>query len=526
MSLPTKPDRAARRLAKLNDPERLSAWTTFAWTTTGFSGASNIIVLSFLTIFATDALGLPPAIVGTLALITKLVEAVTVVIAGWLVDRSPVTRWGKARPYELAILGVWASTAALFATPDWDQTGKIIWVFFWMLMVNAVFTTLLGANDVLYLARTFSGRRLIAKVATRTGLFTVLGAVGTSVIFPVLLGTVGQSASGYAQVVLWVAIPMAIIGLGRFLFCPEKYDTEAPSENKLTFAEIREVLAGNPYIWTIATMAVVAAFSGGSGIAAYYFTYIVGDIALMGVMAIIPVLILPLMLIFPRLMAKMPVSRIISLGGLCGIIGGVILFFALTVGNGSLLLIGISSMIGGFGMLPITFLTQLLIIDNASYNEWLGKRRLESSMGAINAFAGRVGGGLGAAATGWILGLAGYDGTLATQPAPAITAIVLIASALPAALWALIIVLMWRYRKFEELLPQIQQDLAEKHAAQGLNAPDDLSEVDLAEDPISVPVPVSTASGVVATPLVAPTDTGDVLDELDADTDRDAGPRE
>jgi len=509
MSTTTPPDRAAKRLAKKNDPDRLSGWTTFAWTTTGFAGASNVIVLSFLTIYATDALGLPAAVVGTMALLSKLVEAITVIIAGWWVDRSPVTRWGKARPYELAILGVWASTYALFSTPDFDQTGRIVWVFAWMLMVNAVFTTLLGANDILYLARTFSGRRLIAKVATRTGLFTVLGAVGTSVLIPILLAGAGKSAAGYSRVVLWVALPMAIVGLGRFVFCPEKYDTEAPSADKLTFSEVKEVLSGNRYIWIIALMGIVAAFSGGSGITAYYFTYIVGDVALMGAMAVIPLVILPSMLAFPWLMKKMPVSRIISLGALCGIIGGAVLLVA----GASLPLIAVSSIVGGLAMLPITFLTQLLIIDNASYNEWLGKRRLESTMGAINAFAGRIGGGLGAAATGWILGLAGYNGTLTTQPPSATTAIVLVAGGLPMVLWAIIIAVMWTYRTFEAMLPTIHTDLAEKHAAQGLHAPDDLSDVDLVTHPLAAPVPLSTAGGVVTT-LTAPAETEAMLDDL------------
>ena len=170
----------------------------------------------------------------------------------------------------------------------------------------------------------------------------------------------------------------AIVGLGRFVFCPEKYDTEAPSADKLTFSEVKEVLSGNRYIWIIALMGIVAAFSGGSGITAYYFTYIVGDVALMGAMAVIPLVILPSMLAFPWLMKKMPVSRIISLGALCGIIGGAVLLVA----GASLPLIAVSSIVGGLAMLPITFLTQLLIIDNASYNEWLGKRRLESTMGA------------------------------------------------------------------------------------------------------------------------------------------------
>ncbi|ROS36490.1 MFS transporter [Curtobacterium sp. PhB78] len=448
--------RAARKVSRRSDPDRLSTGAGLAWTTTGLSGAVNYLFLGMWVFYGTDVLGLNPAVLGTLALVSKLLEAVVVVISGWLVDRTPETRWGKARPYELAIVGVWVATYALFSTPDFNDVGKTVWLFVWLVMANVVFTSLLGANDYLYLARAFNSRVLVAKVSTRTGFFTTVGVVVFNVALPVFLAQAGTSAPAWSMLALYLAIPLALIGLGRFLFFKERYQTEAEDAPKVTFRDIREVLTTNHYIWIIAGISFVSSLAGGTGIAVYYFKYVVGDISLMSFTGLIPVLILPSMLFFPRLMKKFKVSTIITTGAIAGVLAGALMIVA----NGNLILILISSALSGLGILPITFLTQLLVIDNASYNQWSGRRRLESTMGAITTFFVRLGAGAGGAATGWVLGVVGYDGTAETQSPSAVTGIVLLAGAFPAVLWIGVVLVMRPYRKFEQMLPTITQSLA------------------------------------------------------------------
>lgn len=448
--------RATRKADRRNDPDRLSAGAGLAWTSTGLSGAINFLFLGMWVFYGTDVLGLDPAVLGTLALVSKLLEAAVVVFAGWLVDRTPETRWGKARPYELAIVGVWVSTWFLFSAPDLSDAGKTVWLFVWLLLANVIFTSLLGANDYLYLARAFNSRVLVAKVATRTGFFTTVGVVAFNVALPIFIAQVGTDAGSWSMLALWLAVPLSLLGLGRFLFFTEKYQTEAADAPKVTFRDIREVLTNNRYIWIVAGISFVGAIAGGTGIAIYYFKYVVGDISLMSLTGLVPVLILPAMLFFPRLMRRFKVSTIITTGALSGVLAGVLMIVA----DGNLVVILLSSALSGLGILPITFLTQLLVIDNASYNQWNGRRRLESTMGAITTFSVRLGGGLGGAATGWVLGIVGYDGTAATQSPAALTGIVLLSGAFPAILWVGVALAMRPYRKFEQMLPTITQGLA------------------------------------------------------------------
>lgn len=84
--------------------------------------AINFIVVSFVSIYATDALGMPAALVGTLLAASTFVDAITDLFAGYLVDKTN-TRWGKGRPYEWAILAEWFLTFLMFTTPSAASLG-------------------------------------------------------------------------------------------------------------------------------------------------------------------------------------------------------------------------------------------------------------------------------------------------------------------------------------------------------------------------------------------------------------------
>ncbi len=69
----------------------------FVWTT----------ISSFLTIYYTDSVGLGAAMVGTMMLITRLLDGLTDLAMGVVIDKTN-TRWGKARPWIL-----WSAPAML-----------------------------------------------------------------------------------------------------------------------------------------------------------------------------------------------------------------------------------------------------------------------------------------------------------------------------------------------------------------------------------------------------------------------------
>lgn len=73
----------------------------------------NLIVISYFTLYASTVLGLNVALVGTILMASKIFDGVTDVVAGYIIDNTN-TRWGKGRPYEVAIIGVVISTVLLY----------------------------------------------------------------------------------------------------------------------------------------------------------------------------------------------------------------------------------------------------------------------------------------------------------------------------------------------------------------------------------------------------------------------------
>ena len=82
---------------------------------------------------------------------------------------------------------------------------------------------------------------------------------------------------------------------------------------------------------------------------------------------------------------------------------------------------------------------------------------LEGSLGAVNGFASKVGAGVGAGILGILIGLAGYDGNLAVQPASAITMIRLLYSLIPAAM-NFVVYLVFRLYSLDKQIPQIRAE--------------------------------------------------------------------
>ena len=83
----------------------------------------------FLLYYYTDVFGLAPAAVGTMFLVTKVIDALSDPAMGVIADRTD-TRWGKYRPYLLTMAVPYGVLGyAMFVGPDFSETGRLVYAY-------------------------------------------------------------------------------------------------------------------------------------------------------------------------------------------------------------------------------------------------------------------------------------------------------------------------------------------------------------------------------------------------------------
>lgn len=451
----------SRKKEKVVNPDKMPWYTIIAWPTRGISLSCNIIVLGFLTYFCTNLLKMDPVLVGTLLLASKLFDGVTDLAAGFLVDRTN-TRFGKARPYEFAIIGVWACTILMFACPDLGVVGKSIWIFLTYTFVNSVFATLLNADECVYLARAIkleSDRNILVSV---NGLLITLFCTIVSIIFPILMASpLGETPNGWATFISFFAIPFAVIGLGRFFFVKERQDTDSvTSGQKIDGKAFARALKSNPYIFILAAAILFAQIitNMGTAVGTYYFDYIVNDIEKLSLVGTLSLISPFFLLLMPALLKKLTLSQSVIAGSVLGIIGNVIKGFA--GANIGMLMIG--SFLGLLAALPLSYYATIMVVSCMDYNEWKNGDRVEGAFSSVSGFAGKVGSGLASIIVGFVMGAAGFDVDLAVQPTAVLNCVVALNSWVPLGMFVVIIILMMLY-KLDKMMPQIRADLDKRH---------------------------------------------------------------
>ena len=435
-----------------------------AWKTSDISAAGlNIIITGYLTMYCTDFLGLSGLLVGTILLVSNIVDAVTDLLAGFVIDNTH-SKLGKGRPYEIGIVGMWICTILMFSGPTGASQGvKVAWVFFMYTFIFGVFNTLRGAGSTAYMIRAFDNdRTLVGKVGSYGGIVTTMGSMVVSLTFPRAMGAIATSAAGWRSLILLYSLPLCVLALGRFVFVKENPSIDAGSQhNRVTFRDFLAVFTKNKYVWYYAGMQILFNTVLNMSVQVHYFKYIVGNTNALGVLSIMGIMLLPAMLLMPLVLKKLSVSRVIFFGSFFAIVGYAINFFA----SGSIPLLYVAGILMACLQLPISYLCAVLLMDIFNYNEYKGLARLEGTTNQLaHGIATQLGQGLGGFLLGALLDLSGYiaveDGVSVVQPDSALMMIRLMYSLIPILLIAGIIVCTMFLGKLDREMPEIEKELA------------------------------------------------------------------
>jgi Na+/melibiose symporter-like transporter len=447
--------------------EKLPFWFGLAWSSRGVSAALNVVLLGFITYYCTDLLGLNAGIVGTILLGSKVIDAATDLIAGYVIDKTR-TRWGKARPYEVFIVLLWVFTIMIFNVPNIGQTGQYVYVFILYVLINAVCATALGGADAVYMARAIKTENNRIKVMSINGVMVMFIAIIFNIVMPLIIAGLGATKEGWFSISLYMGVPLAFIGLLRFIFVKEIKDetdnieTESrhaeKKEESLKFKTVLKLLGKNKYIFIIVALMLLTNISNGLATATtYYFKYIIGDISLMSVASMTALITPFVLIIFPLLSRKLGTTKLLQVFTVIGIIGLIIR----TIGGTNMTTILIGGLLASLASIPISMMINTYLIDCMDYGEWKTGVRVEGSLASVVNFSGKLGSAIASGFVGLIMGLTGYNGSLAVQSDSANIAIIGLYNFFPLVLLIIMFILSLMYN-VDKFRPQMREELAKK----------------------------------------------------------------
>ena len=444
--------------------QRMPIWYGGLWSTRGVAQAINFVLVVYVTFYSTDLLGLNPAVIGGILLASRIIDAVTDLGFGYILDKTH-TRWGKARPYEVFIILEWLFTILLFNTPQHaSQAVQYVWIAVLYILINAICATALGGIDSVYLARAFTTEQNQIKAISINGVIVMICSIAFNIVFPSFLAAGGKTLAGWSSMVISLGVVMAVLGILRFIFCKEIVKDE-PNEdgkrttNDLSMKESLSAISKNKYLFiVVGLMLITSIVNNMQSATTYYFKYVFGDVGMQGTVAITTMIVVPALIVFPALSKKFGTTRLLQVSSAIGILGLGIRSFGGT--NLATLIVG--GILFGIGTMPIALMINTYLIDCMDYGEWKTGVRVEGLVASIGNFASKVGMGLASGLTGLIMGLAGYDGLAEVQTASANNAIVFLYNYMPLILFCVMLVLSLMY-KVDSIRPQMNADLAAKH---------------------------------------------------------------
>lgn len=429
------------------------------------SNCGYALISSFVMLYLTNAVGLNSAVIGTLMMVSKLLDGVSDIFFGGLMDRTK-SKMGQARPWMLfGQIGVSACLFLVFSIPSMSENMQYVYFFVFYTAFNAVFYT---ANSIAYAA-------LAAKITkngqerVQLGSIRFIFATFTTLLISYNAMSLVEKFGGGTKGWRTVALIFAVIALAVNTFCvlmvKEVPDEDIRSDGektsagekdsdgkqkaaegtKVSFGTSLKLLLKNPYYIIILCLYLVNYIYSGitQGSAIYFMTYYLGDPALLGTFSLFQ--LVPVMLILtvtPMLVKKFGsmwkmnlYARIITL-----LMGVVFLIGALNKNLPVMLFATfLRNMAGG----PLTGTLNAMVAETSDYTWRTQGVRIDGVMFSCSSIGVKLGGGIGSAVVGWLLALGGFNGTAEVQTAGAINMIFFMYVVLPLIMGVLMAILVY-----------------------------------------------------------------------------------
>lgn len=380
-----------------------------------YGGGAFVVIGTFYTVFLTKALGMPPALAGTIPLIGKVWDAITDPLMGNICDRT-TSKYGAKRFYIL--LGSIISAITFVLMWVGFETSTVMGQYFFYMLMYMLFSTgftivMVPYNALLpdmvedYQVRSkFSGTRMIC---------STFGAILAGLI-PTLIIKDNTNAASYFTVAILFGILFFVVILATFLGTWEKQKEPVKVGFAESFTQSLTVYKCKSYRLFIGIFLFgQAAADFVTGLAVYYiddvlnaygggrFTYLMGVILISQFVGTILFSV-----IMPKTSKKFP----IMFGSPLRIVATLAMLFFSYEGANFGIILALTFFIG-LGMAGTSTSIYAILADVADVDELITSVNRPAVCSAMATFVRKIAAGLSSAIIGVLLAAVGYNETLA-----------------------------------------------------------------------------------------------------------------
>ncbi len=451
------------RTRKPKDPGRVTFREKLAF---GMTNIGNIplmtLLSSYLLIFYTTVLDMEPEKIATMFLLSKVMDAISDPVMGFLIDRYPAGRLGKFRP--ILILGSIICSlnyALLWFGPAWFPSAKYVVAYITYLLLGWTFDIMdIPLNSMLpVMTDDLKQRNTLSLIKS---LCYGVGMLVVGVVAPVVVAE--ATLENYYKLIFGALAVVVVCSVVGSLGLKERIRFSNDVTQKYSFKELLKFFTMGPVLsFFLCDFVVNVAGNLVTAASTFFYTYIMGDLTLASSMSLFTmiggnVMYVLILLNVPGKLGK----RIVTGVGLL-LTGGAYMFRLINPTDFTLLviLLNVVSLGGGFeGLLKYG-----IQADNTNYIEYKTGKHAESAVASLSSLTTKLAQGIGGAIPGYVLAASGWVNAESAVNESVLGGILACNTWIPGVMYiaAAVIMLVW-YRLDGKQLQEINASLKEKHA--------------------------------------------------------------
>ena len=401
----------------------------------------------FLTVFYTDVLKINAALVGTMFLLSRIVDAFTDTAMGRIADKVKANKAGKFKPWLIRVCGPVALASFLMyqtGMADASYGVRIAYMFVTYLLWGSICYTAINIPYGSMSSVMSDKAEDRAALSTFRGVGSLIPQVLIGVVMPMFLyttladGTKVVNEGAFPWVALFLSVASCCCYILCYFMCTERIEVKKDETKKVSFRETMSALVHNRAL--IGLVIVYVSFLGAQMLNQTINNYIFKDyfnntmgLTVLNAAGFVPALALaPIAVPLTRKFGKK------EIGIAASIMGTVAYLLLFIIHTDNVWLYVVFSIVGSLGFGLFNLIIWAFVSDIIDEYEVKHGIREDGTIYAVCSFSRKIGQAIASALGGWSLAWIGYVEGAANQSQDVKNGIYSIATIIPAVLYLIV----------------------------------------------------------------------------------------